>query len=787
MTQLTPLTTSSPKKKLFIVESPVKAKTIAKFLGDDYIICATVGHIADIPESSAIDVSNGFASHYKLTDNGTKVVKDLKKELKRCSEIILATDADREGEMIAAHVVEFLQPTVPVSRVVFNAVTETAVVDAMKTPREIDWNMVEAARTRRVIDRLFGFEVTGVSRSLIRSNVTAGRVQSPGLCLVVERELERLAFIPAEYMDVHVQSKTAPSFTAKLAEVMGRRIASGKDFNEKGELTSDVLVVSRKTAEEIASRLLEGAWQLEVSDIRTKPATANPKPPLDMSSLYQEAEYRLGMSTTETRAISNKLHHVSLISYPRADIRVHGAQTRQQIRSAIAKLYGKDLVCPFDRYTTSKKKLTQGAHEAIHPTNMHLQSPRGLSDREMMLYTLIWQHTMATQMASATGVSTSVTLQARKPGDTEVQCVFSASGTVYTELGYRRVYAPNTETEPEGLATFPELSIGDVVAVDAAEAKEHHTKAPPRYVAASLIKELEERGIGRPSTYESIIRKLKDRFVWSKPGSNALIPTVTGLAAYRMLQRSFSAIVDYDFTSNLEEQLDHIVEDSSLGLKILNDFYFDTNESTGLQTLVSDASVDVDPRDMFAIQLGEHPDSGHPMYIRPGRMRAGRFSPYVECNGITVSISDETCFEDFTAHEAVNLLQSHNPEPLGEIDGLPIYIKVTGTGGYFQQGTKDHLPDGMKKPRTASFLPGMNPREVTLEDAIQAFSLPRELGILETTGETVFVKVGPFGPYVQAGQETRSLKDKSAIFSITHAEACELLATPKTLRRRRKK
>jgi DNA topoisomerase-1 len=787
MTQLTSLTTSSPKKKLFIVESPVKAKTIAKFLGDDYIICATVGHIADIPESSAIDVSNGFASHYQLTANGVKVVKDLKKELKRCSEIILATDADREGEMIAAHVVEFLQPSVPVSRVVFNAVTKTAVIDALETPREIDWNMVEAARTRRVLDRLFGFEVTGISRSLIRSNVTAGRVQSPGLSLVVERELERLAFIPALYMDVYVQSETTPSFTAKLTEVLGRRIASGKDFNEKGELTSDVLVVSRETAEEIASRLLEGEWQLEVSDIKTKPATANPKPPLDMSSLYQEAEYRLGMSTSETRTIANKLHHVSLISYPRADIRVHSAQTRQQIRSAIAKLYGKELVCPFDRYTSSKKKLTQGAHEAIHPTNMHLQSPRGLNEREMMLYTLIWQHTMATQMASATGVSTSVTLQARQLGDAEVQCVFSASGTVYTELGYRRVYAPNTETEPEGLATFPELSIGDVVAVDAAEAREHRTKAPPRYVAASLIKELEERGIGRPSTYESIIRKLKDRFVWSKSGSNALIPTVTGLAAYRMLQRSFSSIVDYDFTSNLEEQLDLIAEDSSLGLKILNDFYFDTNESTGLQTLVSDASVDVDPRDMFAIQLGEHPESGHPVYVRPGRMRGGRYSPYVDCNGITVPISDETCFEDFTAREAVNLLQSHNPEALGEIDGLPIYIKITSTGGYFQQGTQDQLPEGIKKPRTASLLPGMNPQSVTLEDAIRAFSLPRELGILETTGEMVLVKVGPFGPYVQAGQETRSLKDKSAIFSITHAEACELLATAKTVRRRRKK
>jgi DNA topoisomerase-1 len=357
---------STPSKKLFIVESPVKAKTIAKFLSDEYVVCATIGHIADIPDSSVIDVSNAFQCRYELTDSGAQVIRELRKDLKGCTEVILATDGDREGEMIAAHVVEFLKPTVPVSRIVFNAVTKSSVNEALTRPGSIDWNVVEAARTRRIIDRLFGFEITGVTRSVIRPGVTAGRMQSPGLCLVVERELERLGFIPAEYMDVHLLTSTNPEFTAKLTEVGGRRIATGKDFNDLGELTSDVLLVERDMAERIAGAVIDGTWPVYVADIATKPATSNPKPPLDMSLLYQEAQYRLGMSPSEVRGITGRLHHSSHISYPRTDIRVHSPLVRREIKAAIEKLYGKEMVSPTDRFTFSKKKLTQGAHEAIH-------------------------------------------------------------------------------------------------------------------------------------------------------------------------------------------------------------------------------------------------------------------------------------------------------------------------------------------------------------------------------------------------------------------------------------
>ena len=771
-------------KKLFIVESPGKVKTIQKFLSDEYIVRATIGHIADIPESAAIELNRDFACRYELSDTGRKVIADLKKDLRTCSEVILATDADREGEMIAAHVVQFLKPDVPVSRVTFNAITKDAVLEALRTPRSIDWNVVEAARARRVVDRLFGFEVTAVTRSKIRPNVTAGRVQSPGLCLVVERELERLAFVAAEYVDVVVQSATTPSFTATLSVVAGRRIAAGKDFNDKGELTTDALIVQRDLAERIAFNVSSTTWPLHVADIAHKPATSNPRPPLDMSGLYQDAEHRLGMSTSETKAISEKLYQQSLITYPRTDIRVHDSAGRKDIRSAIRDIYGADAVCPFERYTKSNKKLAQGAHPAIKPTNMRLQHPKGLGTRELALYELIWKRTMATQMVEAKGTTTTVKLRAGDAHELTDWCEFTASGTVYTEPGFRRVYASDDDVES---APFPELALNDHIPVESAEAKEHHTKAPARYVAATLIKELEERGIGRPSTYESIIRKLKDRFVFSKPGTTALIPTVTGLATYRLLQRSFLPLVDYGFTSNLEDQLDAIVEDVDKSSEVLHSFYFGTDPTDGLQTLVSDADTSVNPRELFALDLGAHPESGHHIYVRPGRMFKKRFSPYLECDGRTISIDDETCFEDLTRDEAVRLLSTGGPRVVGDIDGVPVFVKVTSTGAYFQHGEKGNFPAGHTKPRTAPLLESMNPATVNVSDALTMFSLPREVGVYDKTGVMIVAHIGRYGAYVKAGEETRSLKTQDDAFTVDVAAASALLDTPKKPRFTRKK
>jgi DNA topoisomerase-1 len=323
--------------------------------------------------------------------------------------------------------------------------------------------------------------------------------------------------------------------------------------------------------------------------------------------------------------------------------------------------------------------------------------------------------------------------------------------------------------------------------VQKAEAREHCTQAPPRYIAASLIKKLEDSGIGRPSTYESIIRKLQDRFVFSKSGSQAMIPTVTGLAAYRLLKHGFSSLVDYKFTSDLEDGLDRIVENAELSQGILQEFYFGRDASTGLQTLVSDAATNINPRTMYALELGMHPELGEPIVVRPGWVRNKRFSPYIECGELRVPIADDTCFEDFTLGVAVELLSKGQPRVLGEMDGMPLYIKVTSTGSYFQLGAKGHLAEGVTKPRTASLLDGMNPDTATATDAALAFSFPRELGVYEPTGEVIFVKLGKFGPYVQAGLDTRSIKDKSAIFELSHEEAIEMLNTPKAVRRGRKK
>jgi DNA topoisomerase-1 len=766
--------------KLFIVESPVKAKTIQKYLSDDYLVRATIGHIADIPENAPIDVDDQFQAHYELSDNGQKVIGDLRAEMKKCSEIILATDPDREGEMIAYHVVQFLQPTIPVSRVTFNAVTEKAIDEALKSPRDIDMDLVEAARTRRILDRLFGFELSAITRSRIRSNVTIGRVQAPGLRLVVEREFERLAFVPAEYMDVTIWTATDPQFEARLVSIGGSRLATGKDFDDLGQLTKNVMILAPDRAERIADALLTGTAELVVASMITKAATSNPRPPLDSSALFQEAGARLGMTADEIDSLMNSLYRKSHITYPRTDIRVHSAETRVDISAAIVREYGESFLASRERFATSKKKMAQGAHYAIAPTEMRTRKPQGISAREQLLYTLIWEHTIATQMSEATGTTTTVTLRAADPAQPDEEWVITASNTSYMNQGYRIVRGERSETMP-----MPNLTVGDVVAVESTAAEEHRTKAPARFTEPTLIKALEERGIGRPSTYKTTISKLRDRFVWNKEGSTALIPTVTAFATYRLLEMGFESLVDYDFTRDMEERLDQVAEDGSASLQVLSDFYFGSDPSPGLQTLLASAASTVDPRGLWALDLGAHPESGHRVYVRPGLMKNKRYSPYLECDGKIASIPDRTCFEDLTLDAAVELLARPKRPPIGEIDGLPVYVKVTLTGAYFQLGDADTLPK-KTRPRTASLLSTMNPETVSIDDAKLMFSLPRQLGVFPDTGEEVSVRLGPYGGYVAVGEEKRSLKDEASLFSITLDQACDLLRTPKKPRRKRR-
>jgi DNA topoisomerase I len=727
---------SSPSRRpsLFIVESPTKAKTIQKYFGDTFIVCATVGHIADIATAdNAVDLANDFAVTYELTPAGQKTISELRKEMKKCDEIILATDADREGELIAALVVEFLRPTIPVKRIDVLSITKPAIEDALQHSREIDQNLVEAARTRRVLDRLFGYQVTDIARKKVRGNTTAGRVQSPALRLIVEREYERIAFTSASYWDVVIGLDASPAFKATLTQVSNAStnnemltVATGKHFDDQGQFnanTKEVVVVDQITAERIAACLSQPSVVVEVRDVASTPAKRNPQPPFVMSSLLQAAGNRIGMSAAEVRSAAQELFGKSHITYPRTDNPVHTPSSRKEIRAQIAKVFGADKVAPFERYASSKGKHTQGAHEAIRPTRLDVRKLAGVTPRQQALYDLIWQRTMASQMIEATGTTLTVTLFADVSTD---KCAFTATGTTYSEPGFLAVYAAVGNDGEEGddaSAIFPPLSIGDDVPVSSAEAKEHRTLPPARFTEASLVRELERLGIGRPSTYTAIIEKLHDRYVWSKQGDRALIPTVTAFAVHRLLTTWFADLIDYEFTNQLENNLDQIADGAALRLSLLNDFFFGTPDVVGLQTLVSDAADNTIWNEMFALELGAHPESGELMVVRPGRwwQKTKTFSPYIECGEVQKSIPDHMAFDTLSPTDVAMLL-----------------------------------------------------------------TLPRVLGQHPDSGADVVAQLGPYGPYVKCGDETRSLLKDGALFTISLEEALAVLATPKKARSEKK-
>lgn len=761
---------------LFIVESPTKVRTIEKYLGDDFVVAASVGHIADIPKrKGTVDVENDFAAIYELTEKGREVIADLKKQMKGCSQVILATDADREGELIAAHLLEFLAPSVPCHRVVFHAVTKEAIEQALQHPREIDWNLVEAARARRILDRLFGFEVSDVSRRKVRTDTTAGRVQSPALCLVVEREYERMRFVAADYADVIAQSATTPSMKATLRKINGKSIAVGKDFNSAGVLTGTSTLLTFDEAQLIAGEIADGVTSLAVSDITEKPITRTPLPPFTMSSLYQDALNRLGMSMKEAEGTANALFDKGLITYPRTDNPVHDPASRVAIRAVIVDLFGKEFISATPRYTSSKKK-AQGAHEAIRPTYLNVQKPKGLTERQQAMYQLIWQRTVASQMVEAKGVTRTLTLSSLG-GSFATE--FSASGTTFHQPGFRSVYTL-TLSDDSGTA-LPVVSIGEIVPIASAEARAHQTTPPPRFTEASLVKELEELGIGRPSTYASINAKLRERYVWSKKNDRALIPTVTAFAVHRLLTNSFGALVDYSFTSHLEERLDEVAEDKARRRALLDEFYFGSPSTDGLHTLVTNAIATIHGVDMYAMSFGLHPETGDEIILRAGRNFGKSVSPYIECGTATVPIPDHTEFADLSMEAILRLIARSAPRLLGEIDGVPVFSRYSETGTYLQWGEKGNFPDGAKKPRTMPILSSMNPDELSLADAERMFSLPRTVGV-SPDGVAITATIGKFGGYISCGEETRSLTVDESVFTISEAEAIELLNQPKKKR-----
>ena len=781
-------------KPLVIVESPAKAKTIAQFLGSEYIVRASVGHIADLPSKGlAVDVDNDFKAAYELTDRGRQVIKDLKADLKNASVVYLATDEDREGEAISAHLREYLNPKCDVHRMVFHEITKSAITEAVANPRTINMGLVDAAETRRVLDRLYGYEVSPVLWRRVNRGLSAGRVQSPALRLIVERERERINFRSAAYFDIDAKTGTTPAFTARLTALDAKRVATGKDFDDQGTAKADVTVVSEARAKELVDGLT--GKQLTVTSVEDKPYRSSPKAPFMTSTLQQEAGRKLRLSGRQVMSVAQSLYENGFITYMRTDSVVLSAEAMGEIRDTIRKVYGNDMLSPQPRTFSSKVKNAQEAHEAIRPT-LPLRAPEQVegqlkSKQEVALYRLIWQRTLASQMSDATGVTVSVKLEATATDST--RCEFSASGTTITKKGYRQAYEDlpeddsddDKESANEESVLLPPLAKGDAVPVSEYIGNSHATTPPARYTEASLVKKLEELGIGRPSTWASIISTMVDRGDYLRKKGTALVPTWTAFSVIRLLEEHFGTLVDYGFTASIEEDLDAIARGEQQKSHWLHSFYFgvpsNIDKEPGLKKIVADNLDEIDAAEINTFVLGKHPDTGDDVIVKPGK-----FGPYVRSGENTAGVPDTMTPEDLNLDVALTLLAApKGDEPIGQKDGLPVFAKSGRYGAYVQWGTPDTPPPGMEKPKMVSLFATMNIDRFTMKDAEDLLSLPRVVGIDPADGELITAQNGRFGPYISKGKESRTLPNEESLLTVTLEEALALLAQPRTFGRGR--
>jgi len=788
-------------KPLVIVESPAKAKTLSKFLGSDYDVHASVGHVADLPSKGLnIDVDNGFKPTYELTDRGKTVVKDLKRALKEASELYLATDEDREGEAISWHLLEYLKPKVPVKRMVFHEITKAAIDQAVANPRSIDYGMVDAAETRRILDRLYGYEVSPVLWRRVNRGLSAGRVQSPTVRLIVERERERIAFVAANYWDIEATTATDPSFEAKLVRVDGTRVASGKDFDEAGVAKKNVDVLNETRAHGIAEGLAESTFT--VSSVDEKPYRSSPKAPFMTSTLQQEGGRKLRLSSSQVMRVAQGLYERGYITYMRTDDVILSNEAMMATRDAVTDEYGSKYL---NATPKQYKKSTQGqdAHEAIRPTTPY-RSPNQLAgelnSQDLALYRLIWQRTLASQMADATGVTVSVRLTAatidRSTGE-KVDCEFSASGTTITFPGYRAVYVASREERGDDAADqeklLPALAVGDVVPIAGITPDGHATSPPARYSEASLVKKLEDLRIGRPSTWASIIQTIQDRgYVWKK--GQALVPTWTAFAVIRLLEEHFDALVDYDFTASTEQDLDEIAKGDRQKDQWLKRFYFgDVDDDTppitaeagssndellGLKRLVEENLDEIDAAKINTFPVGEDED-GALIVVKPGR-----YGPYVKRSDDTAGLPENLAPDELTVPIAIELLNApKSDEPIGKLDDLPVYAKNGRYGPYVQWGDHDNPPPGLEKPKMSSLFKTMVLERITIGEAEKLLSLPRHVGDHPDDGEAIYADNGRYGPYVRKEKDYRNIDSEDRLLEITLDEAVKIFAEPKVYKR----
>ncbi len=783
-------------RRLVIVESPHKARTIAGYLGRDYVVESSIGHIRDLPASAAdipekykkepwsrlgVDVDNGFEPLYVVSPDKKKQVALLKSALSSADELYLATDEDREGEAIAWHLLEVLKPQVPVRRMVFHEITRDAIEEAVRNPRELNQSLVDAQETRRILDRLYGYEVSPVLWKKVMPSLSAGRVQSVATRLVVERERERIAFRAASYWDVEATFATDPTFDAALVAIDGSRVAVGRDFDSLGRLKSpDLAHVDEARATALAQGLRDADFT--VRSVESKPYRRSPAAPFMTSTLQQEASRKLRFTSQTAMRVAQRLYEGGYITYMRTDSTTLSATALTAAREQVRELYGAQFLPDAPRRYEKRVKNAQEAHEAIRPSGDRFRTPGELagevSGDELRLYELIWQRTVASQMTDALGQTVTVRLGA--VATTGEDATFSASGTVITHPGFLRVYVEGSDDDADGgdaarERRLPALSEGDVVRAQSLQPVGHSTNPPARYTEATLIRALEERGIGRPSTFASIIGTIIDRDYVFKRGS-ALVPTFLAFAVVQLLERHFADLVDYDFTAEMEEDLDRIASGEGHRLEWLTRFYFGTPEggeaAAGLKAMVSDRLAEIDARDVSSFPLG---DSGIVV-------RVGRYGTYVERDGQRANLPDGIPPDEVTVDYAQGLLdQPSGDRELGTDPetGRPLVAKSGRYGPY----VTEVLPEGSKaKPRTASLFSTMSLDTVTLDDALRLLTLPRTLG--EVDGEDVVVSNGRYGPYVKRGAETRSLESEEQLLTITLPEALAVLAQPKQRGRR---
>jgi DNA topoisomerase I len=775
---------------LVIVESPAKAKTIGKLLGKGFRVEASLGHVRDLPQGAkqvpaqykgepwanlGVNVDDDFTPIYIVPPGKTKQIKLLKDQLKGASALYLATDEDREGEAISWHLLELLKPEVPVHRLVFHEITKDAIQDALASPRQVDEGLVRAQETRRILDRLFGYEVSPLLWRKVRPKLSAGRVQSVAVRLIVERERERMAFVSATWWDLlGIFAKAdRQSLEATLLSVDGRRIPAGKDFDSAtGKLkNADMMLLDGPAAELLAARIRSGEFR--VTAIEDKPYTTKPYAPFTTSTLQQEANRKLGFTARRTMQVAQSLYENGHITYMRTDSTNLASVAIDDARRLVAESYGKEFLPDEPRLYRSKVKNAQEAHEAIRPAGHPFELPEvmrsQLSSDEFRLFDMIWKRTIASQMADARGRRISITIEGEG-------CVFQVSGKTIDFPGYLRAYVEGSDDPSADLAdqerVLPSVEVGERLTCTNLEAKVHSTQPPGRYGEASLTKALEERGIGRPSTYASIIDTIQARnYVFKK--QSALVPTWVAFSVVQLLEEHLAALVDYQFTAQMEDDLDAISRGEQEYVSYLEKFYFG-NGAPGLKKQLEHKIDEIDPARIGRILIGTPPGQP-PVYVR-----VGRYSPFVEQGDRTASLPEETPPDEVTIESAIKLLDQaqQGEEPLGICPDThkPVFLKTGRFGPYVQRG----LPDDEDKPQNASLLKGMNPADIDLATALKLLTLPRNLGNHPETGKPVMAYNGRFGPYVKSGEETRSLPADISPLDVTFEQAVTLLAQPKT-------